>query len=605
MSVCRVVACLLLWLGSVVLAEAVQFGAGTGTGYPAAVDTVNSRTNAAGYDPCSSATTDNWCAEFVNDIQGAVTAIQTELGTLPKGGSASVKARLDTLAPLASPTFTGVVTIPTPFTLGGVSVTPTGTELNFVDGVTSAIQTQLDGKQASLGFTPPANTLTLTAGAGLSGGGDLSINRSFATDSGEADFVASGALTCGASTQGKVKVHTTPLQYCDNSATPTLRYTTYGDSTGKASIALDLQAVSSVVSDAEVDDTITLTNLTQVTTRSHTSLSDIGTNAHSTIDTFIASKAAASGLASLDGSSLVVQNPANATVTATASKIPIADGSGKVDTWTTIGASIDDGEIPSGITRDTEVNVQGTASEITSSGSGVSPTLSIADTFRLTGKTVTAPVKTGTAAPGTCTVGDFFFDTDATAGQNTYACTATNVWTLQGDGGGGSSPLTTKGDLYGFTTVNARVPIGTNGARLTADSGSSSGLSWLLPATNTVATSETTTSASYTDLATSGPAVTVTIGASGTALVIITAHITVPSTARITAMSFAVSGASTVSASDARALFVDRPSEEARSSTVMFLTGLTAGSNTFTAKYRSTLGSTGTFADRDITVIPF
>ena len=49
-------------------------------------------------------------------------------------------------APLASPTFTGTVTIPTPFTLGAVSVLPTGTELNFVDGVTSAIQTQIDLK---------------------------------------------------------------------------------------------------------------------------------------------------------------------------------------------------------------------------------------------------------------------------------------------------------------------------------------------------------------------------------------------------------------------------------------------------------------------------
>jgi hypothetical protein len=47
----------------------------------------------------------------------------------------------------------------------------------------------------------------------------------------------------------------------------------------------------------------------------------------------ILGKAAASGLASLDSSSLVVQNPANATATATASKIPIADGSGKLDTW--------------------------------------------------------------------------------------------------------------------------------------------------------------------------------------------------------------------------------------------------------------------------------
>lgn len=44
-------------------------------------------------------------------------------------------------------------------------------------------------------------------------------------------------------------------------------------------------------------------------------------------------KAAASGLASLDASSLVVQNPANATATPTASKIPIADGSGKLNGW--------------------------------------------------------------------------------------------------------------------------------------------------------------------------------------------------------------------------------------------------------------------------------
>ncbi len=49
-------------------------------------------------------------------------------------------------APIASPTFTGTVTMPTPFTLGAVSVLPTGTELNYVDGVTSNIQTQLDSK---------------------------------------------------------------------------------------------------------------------------------------------------------------------------------------------------------------------------------------------------------------------------------------------------------------------------------------------------------------------------------------------------------------------------------------------------------------------------
>ena len=53
------------------------------------------------------------------------------------------------IARLASPTFTGTVTIPTPFTLGAVSVTPTGTELNYMDGVTSGVQTQINSKQDS------------------------------------------------------------------------------------------------------------------------------------------------------------------------------------------------------------------------------------------------------------------------------------------------------------------------------------------------------------------------------------------------------------------------------------------------------------------------
>lgn len=50
--------------------------------------------------------------------------------------------------------------------------------------------------------------------------------------------------------------------------------------------------------------------------------------------------------------------------------------------------------------------------------------------FDFSGAGRTAPNKTGTALPGTCTVGDTFFDTDDPAGQNLYACTATNTWTL-------------------------------------------------------------------------------------------------------------------------------------------------------------------------------
>ena len=76
----------------------------------------------------------------------------TELSYV-KGVTSAIQTQLGLKAPLASPTFTGTVTIPTPFTLGAVSVTATGTELNYVAGVTSAIQTQLNAKAAALSGT--------------------------------------------------------------------------------------------------------------------------------------------------------------------------------------------------------------------------------------------------------------------------------------------------------------------------------------------------------------------------------------------------------------------------------------------------------------------
>ena len=42
----------------------------------------------------------------------------------------------------------------------------------------------------------------------------------------------------------------------------------------------------------------------------------------------------------------------------------------------------------------------------------------------------------------------------------------------------GSSPLTTKGDLYTYSTDNARLPVGTDDYVLTADSSEATGLKW-------------------------------------------------------------------------------------------------------------------------------
>ena len=121
--------------------------------------------------------------------------------------------------------------------------------------------------------------------------------------------------------------------------------------------------------------------------------------------------------------------------------------------------------------------------------------------------------------------------------------------------------------------------------------------------TATVATSQTTTSATYTDLATAGPAVTVTTGTK--AFVITSARISGSALGFDSYQSYAVSGATTVAASDTVAVMhgAFRINTSLRASAGQMITGLTAGSNTFTCKYRVDSSSTGTFLDRNITVI--
>ena len=60
----------------------------------------------------------------------------------------------------------------------------------------------------------------------------------------------------------------------------------------------------------------------------------------------------------------------------------------------------------------------------------------------------TAPLKTGTSLPGSCTVGQMYFKSDVTAGQNLHLCTATNTWTqVTGGGGGGGGAGATSGAI--------------------------------------------------------------------------------------------------------------------------------------------------------------
>lgn len=118
-----------------------------------------------------------------------------------------------------------------------------------------------------------------------------------------------------------------------------------------------------------------------------------------------------------------------------------------------------------------------------------------------------------------------------------------------------------------------------------------------------VAAGESTASTSYTNLHTVGPIVTMTTGQY--ALVILTTAMSNDTTGDFACMSFAVSGATTIAAADASSLnFSNAAGNDSLSCSAVFPVGLTPGSNTFTAKYKSEIGGTSLFTNRWLTVIP-
>jgi hypothetical protein len=121
--------------------------------------------------------------------------------------------------------------------------------------------------------------------------------------------------------------------------------------------------------------------------------------------------------------------------------------------------------------------------------------------------------------------------------------------------------------------------------------------------TAAVLTSETTNSVTYAQLATPGPAVTVTTGPC--AIVATSAFVRNNTAGNACAVDWVCGGATVIADGDQRSLqFISTGANQAlRASRVYHETSLTAGSNTFTCHYRVD-GGIGTFLDRFITVIP-
>jgi hypothetical protein len=121
-----------------------------------------------------------------------------------------------------------------------------------------------------------------------------------------------------------------------------------------------------------------------------------------------------------------------------------------------------------------------------------------------------------------------------------------------------------------------------------------------------VTPNESTSSTTYTDLATTSDEVAVNIGSSGMALVTVRAQIT-PGGSWGGCMSYAMSGANTASAVDSKALILQ---DETNSSSIRAFsativeTGLSPGLTVFKAKYRSlNSGVSCAFSDRRVGVV--
>lgn len=144
------------------------------------------------------------------------------------------------------------------------------------------------------------------------------------------------------------------------------------------------------------------------------------------------------------------------------------------------------------------------------------------------------------------------------------------------------------------TWANADIPSGADFNNMFAD-----------PVVADVAAAETTTSASYTDLATAGPAVTLSLVTGQACLVIVSASMNISTGASHAAnMSFAVSGASSLAATDPNAASTQSATDTMASRVSVYVAGAT-GSHTFTAKYKQVNTGTAQFTSRRIVVKKF
>lgn len=158
-------------------------------------------------------TTASWTVNSAATLWGGIT------GTL--SNQTDLQNELNLKANLASPTFTGTVVLPSTTSIGSI----TNTELSYVDGVTSSIQTQLDSKLSSASFVPAGvNTQIQFNNSGAFG---ASANLTWDGTS----LMAQNIKLTGTAGAGYIWVDT----QSSNPGTPPTGFTLFADSTGRLS----------------------------------------------------------------------------------------------------------------------------------------------------------------------------------------------------------------------------------------------------------------------------------------------------------------------------------------------------------------------------------
>jgi len=121
----------------------------------------------------------------------------TEIAYLD-GVTSAIQTQINTKSPTANPTFTGTVVLPSTTSIGNV----TSTEIGYLDGVTSALQTQIDTKSptANPTFTGTVTIPALSVSGNATITGNLTINGTTTTVNSTTTTVDDPIITLGGDT---------------------------------------------------------------------------------------------------------------------------------------------------------------------------------------------------------------------------------------------------------------------------------------------------------------------------------------------------------------------------------------------------------------------